>query len=320
MSDPLIREAGLPHSVEIPVLGLRTRFETNSEDVLALVEEDFAAWRSAASRTEADAPLLTVRITVHDEAEPGLEPIRPRSTADGRLILQSARSVAVVDPSRRESIAFVSADLLAHEDMFREEMLSAITFALVAAFDRHPLHAAAVQHGGRALLLAGPSGAGKSTVACLAHLEGFRLMSDDLVWVQMTPRLRVWANTRGAHLRADALEKLSITDVHPVVRERDGKRRISLGAVVRAEPWVVADDARVCILVPGSKASLQSLDSGEVESALAGQVAPGFDRFPDRQDGVLKALAAPGGWRLTLSQEPREALPFIETMLGVTPA
>ncbi len=320
MTDPLVREAYLAHGVELSVLGLRTRFESNNAKVIALVEEDFGAWRGAEGNIDPASPDLTVRVTVHDGAEPGLDAIRARSTNDGRLILQSLQSVAIVDPSRHESLAFVSADLLAHEELFREEMLSAATFALLCAFDRHPVHAAAVLHGGRALLLAGESGAGKSTLALLAHLEGFRLMSDDLVWVQLAPALRVWANTRGAHLRADSLEKLSITDVHPVIRSRDGKQRVSLGAVVRREPWVVADDARVCILVPGTRAALDALEPAEVEAALAAQVAPGFDRFPQREPEVLKALAAPGGWRLTVAGEPRDSLPFIETMLGVTGA
>ena len=309
----------LAHTTQIPVLGIPTRFESNSADVLAMVAEDFGAWRTA-SELAANDEGHVVRIVVHEAAGPDDGPLSVRSTDDGRLVLHTGQSVAVVDPMRRESLAYVSSALVAQEERFREEVLAAITFALLDAFDRHPVHAAAVAHAGRALLLAGPSGAGKSTLACLAHLEGFRLMSDDLVWVQLEPKLRIWANTRGAHLRADALEKLAITDTHPVVRERDGKRRISLGAVVRAEPWVAVDDARVCILVPGRTASLEALVPAAVEKALDAQTAPGFDRFPSRHPDVLKALAAPGGWRLTLSEDPRDTLPYIQAMLGVTTA
>ncbi|MEO7454781.1 MAG: hypothetical protein ABIY52_00870 [Gemmatimonadaceae bacterium] len=317
-SDPLLRDADLVHVVELPVLGIPTRFESNSETVAALVVEDFGSWRRASTLVDPTIPHCTVRIVVH--AEPDADPREPltRSTADGRLFLHSGASVAVVDPARRESLAYVSADLVASEDLFRESFLAAVTFALVAAFDRHPVHAAAIARDGRALLLAGPSGAGKSTLACLAHLEGFRLMSDDIVWVQSAPALRIWASTRGAHLRADALEKLAITDMHPAMRARDGKRRVPVMSADETTPWVAAGDARVCILEPGSAAHLERLTPAAIAEALAGQVDPGFDRFPERQARVIEALAAPGGWRLTLSSDPREALPFIEAMLGVT--
>ena len=44
-------------------------------------------------------------------------------------------------------------------------------------------------------------------------------------------------------------------------------------------------------------------------------IAPGFDRFPDRNMPVANALASSGGWRLTLTSDPRDALPHLEEML-----
>jgi hypothetical protein len=321
VQDPLLRNPDLAHVVELPVLGLLTRFETNSEDVAAMVREDFAAWQPAMSLVAPEEPPLTVRIIVHGTSESidGSSALETRSTADGRLIIHSAASVAIADPMRRESLAYVTADLVAQEQLFRERVLNAATFALLAAFDRHPVHAAGICHEGHALLLAGPGGSGKSTLACLAHLHGLNVMSDDLVWVQSEPTLRVWASTHTAHLRPDSLHKLAMTDMHPVVRHRDGKRRISLAEAGQREAVLTAEVARVCLLVPGTHAALEPVGATVLEAALADQLEPGFDRFPQRSRAVLRRLAAPGGWRLTLSREPLDALPFLEQMLGVTP-
>ncbi len=66
-----------------------------------------------------------------------------------------------------------------------------------------PLHASAVEVGGRALLLAGESGLGKSTLAAALVARGHRLLSDDvcaldpaapggpLLWPSF-PRLKLW--------------------------------------------------------------------------------------------------------------------------------
>src|SRR5947207_3407127 len=51
---------------------------------------------------------------------------------------------------------------------------------------------AAIARGGVALLLAGPPGTGKSTLAYQAHRRGLRVLSDDAVYVQLDPELRVW--------------------------------------------------------------------------------------------------------------------------------
>jgi hypothetical protein len=72
-----------------------------------------------------------------------------------------------------------------------------------------PLHAAAVEIGGRAILLAGPSGAGKSTLAAALAARGHRLLADDVCAVRREDdgtlavlpscfRLRLWRDTLDA--------------------------------------------------------------------------------------------------------------------------
>ena len=62
-------------------------------------------------------------------------------------------------------------------------------------------------------------------------------------------------------------------------------------------------------------ASLSRATPGDLESALLDHLAPGFDRYPERQRHVMSALSAKGGWRLTLGESPQDALPHLREML-----
>jgi hypothetical protein len=88
--DALGRVARLPFAAELPVLGIRTRFETNDATLAALIERTFGVWR-AAEDLSAGAAEATVRIVV----EPGDEGVaraaalprrrrRPRHAHDAR--------------------------------------------------------------------------------------------------------------------------------------------------------------------------------------------------------------------------------------------
>lgn len=82
-----------------------------------------------------------------------------------------------------------------------------------------PLHASAVDIGGRVLLLSGVSGAGKSTLAAAFSARGYRLLSDDLCALEAQegqalrilsafPRVKLWQDS-AHHLQVpvDGLER-----------------------------------------------------------------------------------------------------------------
>ena len=157
-----------------------------------------------------------------------------------------------------------------------------MTLALVTAFDRHPIHAAAIARNGRGVLLAGASGAGKSTLAHMANSAGFDVLSEDTVWIQQTPSFRLWGWPGHARL---------------IPASGGAKARVALGNSDRASCFY-ADQAVVCLLHRGAAASLTRISSSEVRHELEATLAPGFDRFPTRHNDVGEMLAAGGGWRL----------------------
>jgi len=294
-ADPLQRDVWLDHAVTLPVLGIPTRFASNARDVLAAVEESFGGWRAVDADAVAPA---RVRVVVH-EGEETHATVRHVCPDAERLLVHTAGSMAVADPARGESVAYVTTALVADRARFRDAVLEAITLALLSHRDRHPLHAAAIARDGHdgqdghAVLLAGPSGAGKSTLAYVAHRDGLAVLGDDRVWVQQNPR-RVWGWPGRVRLLPN-----------------DGGRE---KRVVAIPPTYRAERATVCLLARGTRVALERVPADVIEAALARPDA-GFDRFPARHETVVRALAAGGGWRLTTSGDARDALPPLREML-----
>jgi hypothetical protein len=319
--DVLLRGPTLAHELSLPVLGVATRFETNSRWVCDVAEEAFGAWRRGGPTDGArDGEAgVRVRVVVHEgrEGEGGRAPVRHICPDATRLVVHSPGSVAVADPARGEAVAFVTTELAADRAHFRTEVLEAITLALLAQYDRHPVHAAAVAGAGRAVLLAGPSGAGKSTLAYVAHAAGLDVLSEDRVWVQLAPELRVWGSPGRIRLRREAYATLPGLARDSLDIATDGSDKLLVTLPHRASaPPLFADDTTVCVLHPGgARAALERVEPTELLTALHSPRAPGFDRSPERHERVAATLAARGGWRLTLSADPRDAVRHLMTML-----
>ncbi|MES2495222.1 MAG: serine kinase [Pseudomonadota bacterium] len=95
------------------------------------------------------------------------------------------------------------------------------TVLAVLCFQRGllPMHASAVDTGGRVLLLSGESGAGKSTLAAAFSARGYRLLSDDLCALEVRegqplmvlpafPRVKLWRDSaRRLQVPIDGLER-----------------------------------------------------------------------------------------------------------------
>jgi hypothetical protein len=286
-----------------------------------MITETFASWHDVGDQGEAghESP-LRVRVVVHEGTEPGegRTPVRHICPDGTRLIAHSPGSVAVCDPSLREAVAFVTTALVADREHFRSQILEAMTLSLLSQFDRHPLHAAAIAWRAGAAILAAPSGTGKSTLAYLAHRSGFHVLSEDRIWIQRSPSLRVWGWPGHIHLRPEAPARFSELAKVPTSPHAGGKPRLAIATHNGGRaPICFADDFAVCVLQRGTgAASLNRLAPDVLAAALHAQVPPGFDRFPERIDATVSALARRGGWQLHLSDDPNDALPLLMQIVG----
>lgn len=317
-----VDDVALSHGCTLPVLGIPTRFATNEPAMLEIVEEVFGVWRALATDDMRDVSVgdvVQVRIVVTPHGDDALGAAHAAITHempdDLRFVARSGGSSAESDPANRVATIRASHALVANRERFRTEMLEAVVLALLSCYDRHPLHAAAVAHRGHALLFAAPSGTGKSTLAYACHVAGFDLLGDDHVRVQLAPSLRVWGWPGRVRLLPETAAEIGV--VHPPVRSANGKVKtvIDTRRDFRADR-LVAHDATVCVLArDGGGVSLEPLAPDALARALEEQLAPGFDRFPARWPQVVGGLTARGGWRLNLSNDARDAVPFVQEML-----
>lgn len=309
-----------PYATEIPVLGIVTRFVSNSEHVLAVVEDAFGGWRSLDASLIEERPELTVRVTVRAglyDAEGSHDDVAHLMQGEGRLLVVARNAIGTSDPQRGEASAWVAAAMLHERTRFRYDVLEALTWALLTRCDRQPLHAAALVRDGAGLLLCGPSGAGKSTLAYAAARAGIRTMSEDTVFVQMRPVLRVWSMPGAFRLLPEAAARFDeLVDVVPA-RLHTGKQKVVVDAQkVGVATERVVDSCGVCVIGERrASAECRPLSSVQALAAIDLYSDAGFDAFAATIAPAVERLAEHGAWLLHPSSSPDASVPLLDSML-----
>ena len=178
---------------------------------------------------------------------------------------------------------------------------------LLTRLGRTPIHASAVMIGETAVLLAGESGSGKSSLALAAQRQGLEVLSEDTVYVQLRPRLRVWGWPGAIHLLPD-----DAPDGEYPLRLRGGRPK---AAVRRAPGRRSADGAALVALAPGNRVAFQPMSAARLVARLS-PVEPGFVLLRSEIEQALAKVAANGGWQLTLNKRPDEAVALLRERFG----
>ncbi len=311
----------LVHHTVIPVLGFPVRYESNSPEVLAIAEEAFGSWRVLNLSPEllsSDRPRVRVLVQDGDEGCEDHAPIHHSIPRFELVTFETPGSRGVMDSRRREAVAHVTAGLVRDRHHFRYGMLEALTLSLLTRLDRQPFHAAGLARGRSALLLVGPSGSGKSTLSYAALRAGFKLLAEDVVYLQGQPRLRVWGMPGFLHLPPEARRFFPELSGRQPTLLANGKVKLALRAreVGEVSALPVAERIGICRLSgAGSGSGVVRLSPEELEAAGMASREPGFDIFADTIGPVLgRVIREGGGWRLRLGSRPAEALPFLHEM------
>jgi hypothetical protein len=208
--------------------------------------------------------------------------------------------------------------ILADENTFRYGVLDALTLFLVTAADRQPFHAAAIRRGPVALLLTGPSGAGKSTLAYAALRAGLDVMSDDAVYVQRDPVIRVWSMRSRLHLPAAAGAHFPEIADAPLVEMTNGKTKhvVAQPNVFDRNALPYIERAGICILARSeSPRAPERISPDQAAHEIEAHLDPGFDRFRATIGATMRRVAAAGAWRLYVTGTPSSMLPQIDRLL-----
>lgn len=305
-------------SVTLPVLGIPTRFETNSPAVMEVVVAAFGVWRSldaaAVAAEHAEPAVVWIEEVAGDE---GPEPHAslgyelPRSSL---IVIRTPGSVGTADSAARRAFARVTSALVADREHFRYGMLEAMVLAIHTRHDREPLHAAALVRGGTVALLAGPVGVGKSTLCLAAAAEGMKLLAEDCVFLQRRPGLRIWGFPGHVHVRPDALTRVPDlpTSGTPLLASGEPKRAFRTADLGALPDCLHATRAVVCIIRradgPGS---MHALSPDAAAAALLDELEPGFDIFAATIGERVARLVEGGGWLLRLPASPSAGLALV---------
>jgi hypothetical protein len=307
---------------DLTLLGVPTRLSADDPRLLDAALEAFGSWSDPGSADA--APVVSLRLRFNPDTAPGRAPdVRvdgPRVPLSGivgsRLTLSGGGADGWADAGRGEGGCAVPAGLLAEPERLAAEVLDPLALFLLTRSGRVPLHAAGILVGQTAVLLAGRSGAGKSTLALAAHGAGMTVLSDDTVYVQTRPALRVWGLPRPIHVFADdaraALAEPAGT------RLRNGRLKAAVPVSTPSAPPSAAR-AVLFLLERGDSVALRPITPNEAVDAMLALLEPGFDHFREALPEAVRAVAAAGAWRLTLSADPAQAVAAVRRSVGASP-
>jgi hypothetical protein len=282
-------------ALQLLVMDRPVVIRTSEPGVLAAVAEAYADWPRGGV---ADGPPIQLELALSDAAYGGPPAIE---VAGARLQSNTPGLECRADARTLTAFCSVAPELIAQPGRLASEVLDTLLLFLLTRSGRTPIHAAGVMCGETAVLLAGPSGSGKSTLSLAAMARGLQILSDDTVYIQLQPRLRVWGFPRPLHVfPADAPGFIQGT------RLRAGK----LKAVVPLSPWSgppVADRAAVVLLERSGEIRLDPIEALVAANALS-RLEPGFDLLRQESAKATAALTASGAWRLTLARDPAAAI------------
>jgi hypothetical protein len=245
LSDPFGERSPMLARRPLQLLGGRFRFDSNSPELLRLVDSAYAGLPRHRLSTEAPKLRVTLLLTSPRKASEPVGGQHPRNRSEppplamlnGAGLLGGATvssNVVVLSPREGAALVIVSPQMLRFPYHTRYELIEFAVFTLAArAQSLVPLHAACVGQGGRGILLMGPSGAGKSTVALHCLLNGLDFLSEDSVFVAPDTMLATGV-ANFLHVRADSLgwlgrsREAAAIARSPVIRRRSGVKKFEV--------------------------------------------------------------------------------------------
>jgi hypothetical protein len=175
----------------------------------------------------------------------------------------------------------------------REERLWGLPVALcyMARGDR-PIHAAAVEVAGRALVLGAPGRFGKTTLASAFHQAGYRVLSEDYTCCRPSDEPAVLPGPALLRVRRDSYERLDLEGTEPVIEE-PGRMHLAIDRQHRGDGVTPVPLKGMVFLREGEEGSV--LERIGVDEALPDLWALAF-RFPTDEDRTrcFAALVALG--------------------------
>jgi hypothetical protein len=326
LSDPFGERSPMLARKPLQLLGGRFRFDSNSPELLRLVDSAYAGLPR--HRLSTEAPDLRVRLLLTSSPKARKSPPPPLAMLNGAGLLGGATvssNVVLMSPREGAALVVVSPEMLRFSYHTRYELIEFAVFTLAARTQRLvPLHAACVGLGGRGILLMGPSGAGKSTVALHCLLDGLDFLSEDSVFVAPDTMLATGV-ANFLHVRADSLgwlgrsREAAAIARSPVIRRRSGVEKFEVD-LRRGRFQLAKSPLRIVGVVflssqkAGARPLLKPLSKSDLRANLAFEQAYGASQPQWRTfDRNLSHL---GAFELRRGRHPLEAVEALRSLLA----
>jgi hypothetical protein len=316
---------------DLQLLGARFQFESNSRQLLHLVESAYAGLPR--HRFSDAGPRLRIRLQlmsgVQQHSRRRLEP-PPLNMISGGGFLGGATqgsNFVVLSPREGSALVGISPQMLRFPYHARYELIEFAVFSLAQRVQGLvSLHAACVGLRGSGVLMMGPSGAGKSTVALQCLLQGIDFLSEDAVFVAPDSLLATGI-ANFLHVPANSLrwtERAAAAAIRrsPVIRRRSGVRKFELdlrGGSYRlaASPLQIGAVVFLSAKAAGTGPLLRPLSKQRLRANLSQTQAyavnqPEWSRFEKR----ICRLEA---FELRRGQHPLEAVEVLRALLDKRP-
>ncbi len=200
--DFLRTHAETPLREQYAVAGTLCTLATNSERLFEAARSSFLP---AEKSLKAADLALRFWVDAHDGAQPPWPKPYVRGLGDLVFVGLDARSSMLADLRRRSVIGRFSPALAGDSRYWRTVIFPMMVSIVAGSIGLVELHASCVAKDQKGLVLIGPSRSGKSTLAMAFVEAGFRLLSDDRVFVSVKRRkLLAYGLSRPLKLRRDA--------------------------------------------------------------------------------------------------------------------
>jgi hypothetical protein len=319
----------------VQLLGGRFRFDSNSPELLSLVDSAYAGLPRHWLTTEAPELRVSLLLTTPRKARASAGVRRtlirseppPVAMLHGAGLLGGATAssnAVVMSPREGAALVVVSPRMLQFPYHTRYELIEFAVFTLAARAQKLvPLHAACVGLGGRGILLMGPSGAGKSTVALHCLLSGLDFLAEDSVFVAPDTMLATGI-ANFLHVRADSLgwlgrsREAAAIAKSPVIRRRSGVKKFEVDLRrgrfhLAKSPLKIAGVVFLSSRRAGTRPLLEPLSKSDLRANLAFEQAYGASQPQWRTfDKNMSRLAA---FELRRGRHPLEAVEALRSLL-----
>ena len=329
LADPFGERSQMIVRKHIQLLGGRFQFESNSPELLRLVDSAYLGLPQ--HRLSAIPPRMKVGLLLGPGGQPRL---RTRSEPPPLSMLSApgylggatdSSNFVVLSPTERTALVVLSRQMLRFPYHTRYEFIEFAVFTLAARCQGMvSLHAACVGRAGRGILLMGPSGSGKSTVTLHCLLQGFDMLSEDSVFVAPETMLATGV-ANFLHVRSDSLRWVARTRdaaairKAPVIRRRSGVKKFELDlrhAVYRLAPAPLKIIATVFLSAQsaGNRSLLRPLSKAALLAKLT--AAQAYAANQPEWTTFSKHVSRLNAFELRRGNHPLEGVETLRALLG----